>query len=80
MDEVGKTHSELRKPLTQWLDFLKPILDEVGSYEWEGKDIEQLWEILRRGVVVRQFEALQTIGQMVEQGHGHFAVVLLRPA
>ena len=66
--------------LTEWLDFLEPILAGVSNYRWTGDDAEQFWQFLQRGAITRQQEALQATSKMADEGYGHFAVTFLRPA
>jgi hypothetical protein len=71
---------DLRKGVGVFLDFLAPLVEPAGQYEWSGPDHEQAVEFLRRAVVIRQYEAMQAILRMVDAGFGHFGVTLLRPA
>ena len=72
--------TDLLTGLAKWLAYLEPMLANVGNYTWVGDDATQFWQFLRRGIVKRQQEALKTTLNMVDEGHGHFAVTFLRPA
>jgi hypothetical protein len=79
-DSPTQENNAMFKSFVEWIELLRPILSGIDTHTFDGTDYGEMWYILRRGVVIRQFEALEAIKKMVEQGCGHFAVVLLRPA
>ena len=72
--------ADLREGVAAWLAFITPMLAPIEKYEWAGQDFDHFWEILKRGVIKRQQEALEAILKMADVGVGHFGVTLLRPA
>jgi hypothetical protein len=72
--------ADLRKGVGEWIEYLRPAASSAEKYTWSGADEDQYWEFLKRSVIRRQFEALETILQMFDAKHGHFGVLLLRPA
>jgi hypothetical protein len=72
--------ADLRKGLGEWIEYLRAAASSAEKYTWSGADEDQYWEFLKRSVIRRQFEALETILQMFDANHGHFGVLLLRPA
>lgn len=72
--------SDTRVQVGELLDAIRPIIMAASVYKWEGDAEPQFWEFLRRAVLLRQLEAMDTICSMVDAGHGHFGVTLLRPA
>jgi len=78
LDPIGP-REELVQVAGELLDYATSSVDalrRVGSGNVQGN----AWEILRRSIVVRQYEALSAIMQMTGHGSGHFGVVLLRAA
>jgi hypothetical protein len=71
---------DLRKGVGEWIEYLRPAASSAEKYIWSGADEDQYWEFVKRSVIRRQFEALETILQMFDAKHGHFSVLLLRPA
>jgi hypothetical protein len=82
MSEQKKTVGveDLRTCVEELLRVFKPMLADTETYKWEGATHAQYWEFLRRGSLVRQYEALAAALKMGRDGHGHFAVTFLRPA
>ena len=72
--------ADLRKGVGEWIEYLRPAASSAEKYTWSGADEDQYWEFVKRAVIRRQFEALETILQMFDAKHGHFGVLLLRPA
>jgi hypothetical protein len=77
---VEENNDVMREGFAEWLKFLNPVFEATKEHVWEGSIQEQQWPFFKRGVVQRQLEAMQAIMQMVDAGHGHFGVTLLRPA
>lgn len=57
-----------------------PDIESAREYSWFGKSSDQMYEWIKRAVVVRQHEALRAIIDMEALGLAHFSVTLLRPA
>ena len=71
----------LHANLQAWLELMSPLLDPIKQYTWtDSRRLEQYWEFLRRGIIIRQYEALWALVKMSHAGVGHFGVTLLRPA
>jgi hypothetical protein len=65
----------------QWLDFWKPLIQRIAVYRWKDADINHLWHfLLRRAIIVRQFEGLGAMRTLIGAGNGNFGVLFLRPA
>ena len=60
------------------LDGFGPSIKALAVLEWAGKD--GVWTIVMRAALVRQYEALQTILDLVQSKRAHVCVPLLRPA
>ncbi len=60
------------------LDIFAPSMEALSILEWKGTD--GLWTIVVRSVLVRQYEALETIVDLVQSRRAHLCVPLLRPA
>jgi len=71
---------DLRKGVAEWLNYLEASIAAARQYEWSGADQDQFWEFIRRAAIVRQYEALQSLLKMADDGYAHFGVTLLRPA
>jgi hypothetical protein len=72
--------SRVRIAIEKFLEYLAPSLAPVERHKWTGSDRDQFWDILRRGAIKRQQEALGAALNMVDAGVGHFAVTLVRQA
>jgi hypothetical protein len=72
--------SRVRIAIEKFLEYLAPSLAPVERHTWTGPYRDQLWDILRRGAIKRQQEALRAALNMFDAGIGHFAVTLVRPA
>ena len=70
----------LRPACEQVFNFLTPFISRLEEYRWDGLDEDQYAEFLKRAVLIRQYEALDTILKMAAADIGHFGVTLLRPA
>jgi hypothetical protein len=69
----------LRGEVKDWLAVIKPMLTTVENYKWVGASQDQFWEFLRRGAIMRQYEALSATLTMAEAGLAQHAVTFLRP-
>ncbi len=75
-----KEDSSVRIGIERWLQYLAPSLAPAGRHTWTGPDLDQFWEILRRGAITRQQEGLRAALTMFDAGIGPFAVTLVRPS
>ena len=57
---------------------VSPWINEISVVDWDGT--AGYSPILRRGILRRQFDALEVSVELVESEHGYAAVPLLRPA
>ena len=80
MAEADEPNLKPQEAFYKWLEIWTPMIERFKTFKWKGEDGEQMWHFLRRGVIVRQFEALQAIQHLIEGGRGNFGVVFLRPA
>ncbi|HXE28002.1 MAG TPA: DUF5677 domain-containing protein [Stellaceae bacterium] len=71
---------DLRHEVKDWLAVIKPMLLPVENYKWVGPSQDQFWEFLRRGAIMRQYEALHAALIMADASHAQHAVTFLRPA
>lgn len=78
MEDKDKT--TLRDAVAAWLAFVAPTLTTVKNYKWTEEGSDQSLEFLKRGAIVRQYEALEATLKMAEMGIGHFGVTMVRPA
>jgi hypothetical protein len=72
--------SEIRLCIGSAMNHLGPTVAKFERYVWTGPDEDQFWEFLKRGVVMRQHEAMLAILHMADAAIGHFGVTFLRPA
>lgn len=72
--------NRVRIGIERWLEYLAPSLLPAGGHTWTGPDLDQFWDILRRGAIKRQEEALRAALTMFDAGIGHFAVTMVRVA
>lgn len=66
--------------LKELLLVLPELIEPAREYKWKGPSSEQFYAFLQRAIIVRQSEAMQALGALVDADQGHFGVVLLRPA
>jgi hypothetical protein len=74
------TAPDLLPNIQKWLEAIEPMFVGMADHVWTGPMDSQMFDIMRRGVVIRQREAIRTIHKMCDDGQGHFGVTLLRPA
>ncbi|MBY2983101.1 DUF5677 domain-containing protein [Rhizobium leguminosarum] len=67
-------------PVKEAAGVLGKDIETLRSYEWSGPEEKYVWEWLKRSILVRQFEALETIIFLAENNRGPFGVTMLRPA
>jgi Family of unknown function (DUF5677) len=72
--------SALRTGVEKYLKYSRALTTAAETHSIDGNIEQESFGLLKRAAVVRQAEALQAMLKMVDSGHGHFAVTLLRPA
>jgi hypothetical protein len=77
---MEEQEAKLYENLDKWLKLMSPVLSPFRKYTWSGQTRDHIWEILRRGIIVRQHEALSSLVEMCRANFGHFGVTFLRPA
>ncbi|GGO59464.1 hypothetical protein SAMN05444398_109128 [Roseovarius pacificus] len=61
-------------------DHLRGDVKRLEKYQWFGPMQPRMYDILKRSIVVRQWEACEAIQALIESGHGAMCCTLLRPA
>jgi len=73
------TLDDLKKAVTEVLDALVPTIASAKRRAW-NPEVDGVLPLLRRAVLVRQYECLQAILDLEKGGRGYAGVTLLRPA
>ena len=68
----------LQKDVQFVLDSIRPFIEAVSNQKWSKKN--GFLQIVRCAVIVRQYEMLEVISNLVQKNMGYAAGPLLRPA
>lgn len=61
-------------------DRLRPDVRQLKDYTWFGSLEPRFYDVIKRSIVVRQWEACEAIQSLIENGHGAMGCTLLRPS
>lgn len=81
MADAGSSHSSTNlHQLRSLLAALEVSVDPLKSLHWNGQTEHQVFGLVQRAAIVRQWEGLHALLTLADNGHGAFAVPALRSA
>jgi hypothetical protein len=78
LDAFPQKIAEFRTEVDRFLSATRPVIDSASAFKWDPSS--GFLAIIRRAIIRRQFESLETTAHLVDSGRGFAAVSQLRPA